>query len=57
VHDVIRVVKGVPGCLGQGFNYQVHAWVNLKSVGSAYQDAILSDTDWSQDPKMGVLAD
>ncbi|KAF2499956.1 glycosyl hydrolase 53 [Lophium mytilinum] len=52
VHDVIKVVKGVPGDLGQGFNYWEPAWLNMTSLGSACQDAILFDTDWSRYPKM-----
>ncbi|KAF2803867.1 glycosyl hydrolase 53 [Mytilinidion resinicola] len=52
VHDVIKVVKGVPGGLGQGFNYWEPAWLNSTSLGSACQDAILFDTDWSRYPQM-----
>lgn len=52
VHKVIEIVKGVPNGLGQGFNYWEPAWLNLTSLGSACQDAILFDTDWSQWPKM-----
>jgi arabinogalactan endo-1,4-beta-galactosidase len=52
VHDIIEVVKAVPGGLGQGFSYWEPAWLNLTSLGSACQDTILFDTDWSYWPNM-----
>jgi arabinogalactan endo-1,4-beta-galactosidase len=50
--DLVGVVKGLPGGLGQGVNYWEPAWLNLTSLGGACQDAILFDTDWSQWPKL-----
>ena len=52
VHDIIEVVKAVPGGLGQGFSYWEPAWLNLTSLGSMCQDTILFDTDWSYWPKI-----
>lgn len=52
VQDIIDIVKGLPGGLGQGFNYWEPAWLNLTSLGSACQDAILFSTDWSEWPLM-----
>lgn len=50
VHDIIDVVKQVPHGLGQGVNYWEPAWLNNTGLGSACQDAILFDADWSQYP-------
>ncbi|KAI9706155.1 MAG: hypothetical protein M1820_004916 [Bogoriella megaspora] len=50
VRDIRNVVKQVPDGLGQGVNYWEPAWLNLTSLGSACQDAILFETDWSQHP-------
>ncbi|KAF2163656.1 glycoside hydrolase family 53 protein [Zasmidium cellare ATCC 36951] len=52
VRDVVDVVKQVPNGLGQGVNYWEPAWLNNTGLGSACQDAILFDTDWSQYPKV-----
>ncbi|KAK3117234.1 hypothetical protein LTR53_001569 [Teratosphaeriaceae sp. CCFEE 6253] len=52
VHDIIDVVKGVPRGLGQGVNYWEPTWLNNTGLGSACQDAILFDADWSQYPKV-----
>jgi arabinogalactan endo-1,4-beta-galactosidase len=51
VGEIVKIVKGLPRGLGQGINYWEPAWLNLTSLGSACQDAILFDTDWSQWPK------
>ncbi|KAL9617236.1 MAG: hypothetical protein Q9160_007964 [Pyrenula sp. 1 TL-2023] len=50
VRDIVDVVKGLPGGLGQGVHYWEPAWLNLTGLGSACEDAILFDTDWSEWP-------
>ena len=50
VKDIAGVVKALPDGLGQGINYWEPAWLNLTSLGSACDDAILFDTDWNQYP-------
>ena len=52
VHDIVKVVKGVPNGLGQGVNYWEPAWLNNTGLGSACQDVILFSADWSQYPKV-----
>lgn len=52
VNGIANVVRDVPFGLGQGVNYWEPAWLNLTSLGSACEDAILFWTDWSQWPKM-----
>ena len=52
VHDIVDIVKGVPRGLGQGVNYWEPAWLNNTGLGSACQDAILFDADWSQYPQV-----
>lgn len=42
----------VPKGLGQGVNYWEPAWLNNTGLGSACQDAILFNVDWSQWPKV-----
>lgn len=52
VQDIIDVVKQVPGGLGQGVNYWEPAWLNNTGLGSACEDTILFNADWSQYPKV-----
>jgi arabinogalactan endo-1,4-beta-galactosidase len=52
VHDIIEVLKSVPGGLGQGINYWEPAWLNNTGLGSACQDTILFSADWSAYPKV-----
>lgn len=56
VRDIVDVVKGLPGDLGQGVHYWEPAWLNLTSLGSACEDAILFDTDWSEWPVARAFA-
>jgi arabinogalactan endo-1,4-beta-galactosidase len=51
MHDVIGVVRGVEGELGHGVWYWEPAWLNNTSLGSACNDAILFEADYSQWPK------
>jgi arabinogalactan endo-1,4-beta-galactosidase len=46
VQDIWSVVMQVPFKLGRGVNYWEPAWLNLTSLGSACEDAILFDVDW-----------
>lgn len=50
--DLIKVVKGVWNGLGRGVNYWEPAWLNNTGLGSACQDAILFDADWSHWPNV-----
>ncbi|CZT23072.1 related to arabinogalactan endo-1,4-beta-galactosidase [Ramularia collo-cygni] len=52
VGKVVDVVKQIPDGLGQGINYWEPAWLNNTGLGSACQDAILFDADWSEFPKV-----
>ncbi|KAI7235669.1 glycosyl hydrolase 53 [Hortaea werneckii] len=52
VRDVVDVVKSVPHGLGRGVNYWEPTWLNNTGLGSACQDAILFDADWSEYPKV-----
>ena len=52
VKDIVNVVKQVPRGLGQGVNYWEPAWLNNTGLGSACQDAILFDADWSHYPNV-----
>lgn len=51
MHDVIAIVRAVPGGLGRGLWYWEPAWLNNTSLGSACNDAILFQADYSQWPK------
>lgn len=50
--EVMKALESVPKGLGQGVNYWEPAWLNNTGLGSACQDAILFETDWSQWPKV-----
>ena len=50
VKDVIGVLDGVAGGLGQGVFYWEPAYLNNTSLGSNCSDAILFDVDWSRWP-------
>ncbi|KAK4540453.1 hypothetical protein LTR36_009199 [Oleoguttula mirabilis] len=52
VHDIVDVVKQVPGGLGQGVNYWEPAWLNNTGLGSACEDTILFSADWSHWPNV-----
>ncbi|KAF2215715.1 glycoside hydrolase family 53 protein [Cercospora zeae-maydis SCOH1-5] len=52
VGKVIDVVKQIPNGLGQGVNYWEPTWLNNTGLGSACQDAILFDADWSKFPNV-----
>ncbi|PPJ58161.1 hypothetical protein CBER1_02627 [Cercospora berteroae] len=52
VGKVIDVVKEIPRGLGQGIHYWEPAWLNNTGLGSACQDAILFDADWSTFPNV-----
>ncbi|KAK8195163.1 family 53 glycosyl hydrolase [Phyllosticta capitalensis] len=52
VRRVEEVVKAVEGGVGQGVWYWEPTWLNNTSLGSACQDAILFDQDWSQYPRV-----
>ncbi|USW53574.1 Putative glycosyl hydrolase family 53, glycoside hydrolase superfamily [Septoria linicola] len=52
VGKVIDVVKQIPNGLGQGINYWEPTWLNNTGLGSACQDAILFDSDWSKFPNV-----
>lgn len=47
VKDIISVVKGVSGGLGQGVHYWEPTWLNNTGLGSACQDAVLFQGDFS----------
>jgi arabinogalactan endo-1,4-beta-galactosidase len=49
--DVINIVKQVPFGLGQGVHYWEPAWLNNTSLGSACNDVILFQADYSNYPK------
>ncbi|KAL1651926.1 hypothetical protein SLS58_000049 [Diplodia intermedia] len=50
VRKVIDVVRRVPEGRGTGVHYWEPAWTNLTSLGSACDDAILFDADYSTFP-------
>ncbi|KAK0644795.1 putative arabinogalactan endo-beta-1 [Lasiodiplodia hormozganensis] len=50
VHKVIDVVRQVPQGRGTGVHYWEPAWTNLTSLGSACDDAILFQADYSAWP-------
>lgn len=50
--EVVRAVREVPKGLGRGVNYWEPAWLNNTGLGSACQDAILFETDWSEFPEV-----
>ncbi|KAI7437913.1 hypothetical protein KC336_g3069, partial [Hortaea werneckii] len=52
VRDVVDVVKSIPHGLGRGVNYWEPTWLNNTGLGSACQDAILFDADWSKYPEV-----
>ncbi|KAH8594324.1 family 53 glycosyl hydrolase [Bisporella sp. PMI_857] len=47
VKEVIDIVRDIPNGLGQGVHYWEPAWLNNTSLGSACNDAILFDPDYS----------
>lgn len=49
--DVISIVRDVPYGLGRGVHYWEPAWLNNTSLGSACNDAILFDADYSNWPQ------
>jgi arabinogalactan endo-1,4-beta-galactosidase len=49
--DVINIVKQIPYGLGRGVHYWEPAWLNNTSLGSACNDAILFDADYSNWPQ------
>jgi arabinogalactan endo-1,4-beta-galactosidase len=49
--DVIDIVRQVPYGLGRGVYYWEPAWLNNTSLGSACNDAILFQADYSAYPK------
>lgn len=50
--EVVRAVREVPKGLGRGVNYWEPAWLNNTGLGSACQDAILFEADWSKWPEV-----
>ncbi|KAK7518867.1 family 53 glycosyl hydrolase [Phyllosticta citriasiana] len=52
VRRIEAIVKDVVGGVGQGIWYWEPAWLNNTSLGSACQDAVLFDQDWSQYPRV-----
>ncbi|KAI9757599.1 MAG: hypothetical protein M4579_003412 [Chaenotheca gracillima] len=51
VQDIFQVVRGIPFGLGQGVHYWEPAWLNSTGLGSACEDAILFDADFSKFPQ------
>jgi arabinogalactan endo-1,4-beta-galactosidase len=52
VGDLIQKLKDAPFGLGRGIHYWEPAWINSTGLGSACEDNILFDVDWSTWPNV-----